>query len=59
MRLYVLVVDYAAHTVSLREVKMFARSAQQLEKLFDVKPVNLQEADVPDEITPHLAQISP
>lgn len=39
MRLYALVVDYIVHTVSLREVKMSARSAQQLEKLFDVKPV--------------------
>ena len=41
MRLYALVVDYIVHTVSLREVKMSARSAQQLEKLFDVKPVIL------------------
>ena len=43
MRLYALVVDYIEHTVSLREVKMSARSAQQLENLFDAKPVIVLE----------------
>jgi len=43
MRLYALVGDYIVHTVSLRGVKMSARSAQQLEKLFDAKPVIVLE----------------
>ncbi len=43
MRLYGLVVGYVGYTISLRGVKMAARSTQQLEKLFDAKPVIVLE----------------
>ena len=44
MRLYGSVTDYIEHTISLRGgAKMAARSTQQLEKLFDAKPVIVLE----------------